>query len=199
MVSWHLRISTYDSDLFVGDGFDEVMHISDQLPNEQEFHKVQELCESNHNMAGVWKWSFIPIRTNNLSDLLFPTLINGAIASEITQSGLEKRWKGLFALAALVALVWDIATLPIRAVTYFLRLCCNYFIQDTPHPLIAYLKEKQIIDFASEGSERVNVDLYTEVAEDTHITRKVMRYGLTLSKVEIPFLKFRSEFSGTFS
>ena len=52
------------------------------IDSEQDFSQVKRLCENPKNMAGFWKQTVLPIRTDQASDLFFPILVNIVIKTK---------------------------------------------------------------------------------------------------------------------
>jgi len=153
-----------------------------QLDNEQDFSHAKLLCEDRKNMAGFWKQTVLPIRTDRASDFFFPTLMNMVIKTKSLSENF---------FAVLGAMIWDLATLPIRFVTFLPRVAYNAMATPAEHPLISYLKEKglssQSLRFLEEDG-RVNVLLYTkEVKEGRVEERSGKNYLLHLTDREIAF------------
>jgi len=114
-------------------GMDSYHERDFQLQGEEEFAKAASLCDNQKNMAPFWKQTILPIRTDRASDLFLPTLMNLALKT--------KDWANN-AFIIMGALVWDLATLPIRLITYLPRLAYNATRSPENHPLIPYLEEK---------------------------------------------------------
>ncbi len=106
-----------------------------QWDNELDFSQAKGLCENRKNMAGFWKQSVLPIRTDRVSDLFFPALMNMVLKT-------ERLSRDLFSIIA--AIVWDLATLPIRFITFLPRVAYNAMATQEEHPLIPYLRENLI-------------------------------------------------------
>lgn len=126
-------ISTYTLTIQSG----ENKHSLD-LKGKDEFDKVKELCEDRTNMAGWFKASVMPIRTNLADlakDLFLPTLVNGAFKIDHL---------GALLFAGLFSFAWDVATLPMRIITLIPRAMYNASITQKDHPLVPYLKEKRV-------------------------------------------------------
>lgn len=148
------------------------------LQDQQEYEQVLQLCKDEKNMAGLFKASMIPIRTifSSLStDLFLPTLIHGVIKT-------KKASKVCFIL---LALLWDIITLPIRFITLLPRVCYNAFAQSKVHPLIPYLKGKGLDSLDIEGE--IVIRVYEDNIEDNRRYQNGFRYKLFLTDHEVPF------------
>ncbi len=201
MTTHHLSIYKYN-------GFGSPIFRNIQLQDEQEFLRAQQLCKNDKNMAGPWKWSFIPIRTDQLSDLLLPSSIHGALRAQ--EFALDYS-ENLLAVVLLITLIWDVVTLPIRLVTYLPRLCYNAYAQRMEHPLFPYLREKgfaELVDIAprvtyqagngdanmyihKKEPQRVDIHLYTQRdinGEGRVVDRAVDLYRLYLAGEEVPFV-----------
>lgn len=170
-----------------------------QLDNERDFSQATQLCENRKNMAGFWKQTVLPIRTDRASDFFFPTLMNMVIKTKSLSENF---------FAVLGAIIWDLATLPIRFVTFLPRIAYNAMATPTEHPLISYLHGKGLSSIHVEGESpveysleqnsrrirflekdgRVNVLLYTkEIKEGRVDERNGKRYLLHLTDREIAF------------
>lgn len=168
------------------------------LESEEEFETVKRLCENPKNMAGGVKQLFIPIRTDALSDLFFPILMNGVMKIKSVADS---------CLAVLIAILMDVVTLPIRLITYIPRWIHNNSQPRVNHPLIPYLINKglpanfHIITGASAGREsfveengRVNIDLFTKKTIYNQIRSEGFQYALYLTDREIPFHREKQPF-----
>ncbi|MFZ0564979.1 MAG: hypothetical protein WAM28_02150 [Chlamydiales bacterium] len=152
-----------------------------QLDNEQDFSQAKQLCENRKNMAGFWKQTVLPIRTDRASDFFAPTLMNLVIKTK----NLSENF-----FAVLGAIFWDLATLPIRFVTFLPRVAYNALATPVEHPLISYLRGRRIRFL--DQDVRVNVLLYTkEITEDRIEKRSGKEYSLLLTDREIAFPIYR--------
>lgn len=113
-----------------------------QLDNKQDFDHAKKLCENKKNMAGYLKQSVLPIRTDRAADLFLPTLMNGVVKTKDLAENF---------FAVIAAIIWDLATLPVRSLTYFPRMAYNARVKPEPHPLISYLKGKGYCGVHVEG------------------------------------------------
>ncbi len=147
-----------------------------QLDNEQDFLQAQQLCENRKNMAGFWKQTVLPIRTDRASDLFFPTLMNAVIKAK----NLSKNF-----FVVLAAIIWDLATLPIRLVTFLPRMVCNAMATPEEHPLIAYLKGKGLEAVNVEGESPSQVSLNGNGVRETRTLEKNGRANVLLYTKQI--------------
>lgn len=160
-----------------------------KLKDEDEFNKVQEMCENEKNMAGILKWSFMPIRTDGdflLQDLILPTLMNGVMKAKNAASA------GL----VFIAILWDLATLPARILALPLRAWYNAGQTPDEHPLVTFLKGKGLVFSKIDGKENMagelSIRVYKEEVEKTgpHAGGNIQngnRYMLHLTDHEVPF------------
>jgi len=212
MISYHLSIYSY-----VGEySYEAVSQFRNiQLDNEDDFLRAKQLCDDKKNMAGPWKWSFIPIRTDRLSDLLLPTSIHGALRAKESAFNYSEN---MLAVVLLITMIWDIVTLPIRLITYLPRLCYNRYVERAEHPLVPYLREKGLNDFVDVEPERryeigngeahlhiyrkepqrLNIHLYTQTpingGQQAEINENL--YRLYLAEEEVPFVPTQGQSGG---
>jgi hypothetical protein len=159
-----------------------------RLADEREFDAVNQLCQNKTNMAGYWKWTFMPIRTDRdylVQDLILPTL-NAVMMEEATKAS---RTFGVFLL---FALLWDAATLPIRLLFLPIRICYNVNVKPSEHPLTSYLRTKGINRWG-----QVHVLVYKEVPTQfafalansggPGVRREGTGYSLHLASREVPY------------
>ncbi|KAF3361459.1 Uncharacterized protein PHSC3_001833 [Chlamydiales bacterium STE3] len=159
------------------------------LQDKDEYERVLKLCKNKKNMAGLFKASIIPIRTDSSSigtDLFLPTLIHGVIKTKNAS-------KVCFIL---LALLWDSVTLPFRLITLLPRVCYNAFAKSTDHPLIPYLKEKGLDSLNRKGEVKIRV--YEETIKNSRYEKSGFRYKLFLTNHEVPFVGDFCQF-GSFS
>lgn len=170
-----------------------------QLDNAQDFSHATHLCENRMNMADFWKQTVVPIRTDRASDFFFPALMNMVIKTKSLSENF---------FAVLGAMIWDLATLPIRFVTFLPRATYNAMATPAEHPLISYLKGKGLSSRDVQGENpvecsldrngqrmrflekdgRVNVLLYTKEVKDGRVEeRSGKKYLLHLTDREIAF------------
>ncbi len=161
------------------------------LQNEDEFFDVQELCQNRTNLSCFFKASVVPLRTDweHLSrDLFLPCLMNGILKTKNVSS----------VCFVLLAIVWDIATLPIRLQTLLPRMLYNFRSKAHVHPLMTYLQRKGIDQFFREGE--VNLAIYRqEKRQDGLYDRNGIEYALPLVSRETPFFRIneRCQFNMT--
>jgi hypothetical protein len=170
------------------------------LDNEADYYAAEQLCENKKNMAPAWKQLVVPIRTDQASDLFFPTLMNLVIKTKFLAES---------CFAIIGAIFLDLATLPLRLITFLPRLVYNASVRREEHPLIPYLRAKGLRPEELEGVSpvvgavdarglfnlhqeekdgRVNVRLYRRRRlEDGRIEDAGERYRLYLTDREIGF------------
>ncbi|NGX37671.1 MAG: hypothetical protein K1000chlam2_00830 [Chlamydiae bacterium] len=162
----------------------EKSHYREIYLDEKNFESVKTLCENRTNMAGFFKASVLPIRTDVtflLSDLLLPNFINGAL--KINDRYIRN-------IAGLLSFVWDISTLPLRLITYIPRHIYNLSVKQKEHPLIPYLKENgfpkemQTGLFKIELLKKCKIPGATLKDEKTHVNG--FQYKIELADRESP-------------
>lgn len=159
-----------------------------QLEGEKDFAHAKQLCENRKNMAGFWKQTVLPIRANLASDFFLPTLMNMVMKT--------KEYAGN-AFLVIMAIVWDLATLPIRLITFLPWAAYNAMAKPVEHPLMPYLREKMKSETGIITSGRVNVLLYEVEIEGGIEHNRCHKYELYLTDREIafPIYKQSSQFS----
>ena len=145
-----------------------------------EFSHAQHLCENRQHMAGFWKQTVLPIRTNRASDLFFPALMNLVMKTKDLANNF---------FAIIGAMMWDLATLPIRCVTFLPRLAYNATVMPAEHPLIKFLVDKGLPPKDAEGEHAVS--LFTINREESSSFSMDLRYSesyqLHLTDREVSF------------
>lgn len=181
-----------------------------QLTDKADFEYAKELCDNTQNMASIWKQVFIPIRTNQTSDVFLPILMNTVLKVENFSRN---------ALLIIAALAIDLMTLPIRLFFFLPQMGYNrFFVKPVEHPLIGYLKDKNFYpekgkldgitshqwhhryhpksnrwteektSLPNETYGPVNIRLYTKKNEDLVQIEEIERiYQLYLTDHEVPF------------
>lgn len=170
-----------------------------KLKDEDEFNQVQAMCENGTNMAGILKWSFMPIRTDGdflLQDLILPTLMNGVMKAKNAASA------GL----VFIAILWDLATLPVRLLALPVRAWYNASQTPDEHPLVTFLKGKGLVfsnaddqvNMAGELSVRVYKEEVPTIGPRAGwIIQNGNRHMLHLADHEVPFWSSSSGFTSS--
>lgn len=162
------------------------------LDSEEELHQVEALCQDSHNMAGRFKATIMPIRTDSWGalarDLFFPTLLNFSLQSTFTSfsESFEKTHAVSTAFFLLCAFLFDLISLPIRLVTLIPRVVYNQYVTPSEHPLAPFLREKKVHIQQSVPQEMV-VSLMQVKEEGSWEIATGKNYHLMVWDREVPF------------
>lgn len=167
-----------------------------ELANEEELQQVAALCEDSHNMAGFFKATVMPIRTDSWEalarDFFYPTLLNFYLSSAFSES-LEKTSMVSAVSFIILAILYDALTSPIRLVMLLPRVIYNQYVTPREHPLQVFLRDRGIL-IQKEGPQEVTVSLLQVKKEGEHVEWcKGKNYRLVLWDRQVAFLPSCSE------